>query len=647
MHTISIDRVMPFVAFLVFGAQFSLAQAPPAPAEGVRQLRSESRSPYVHRLTLYDHDGKAINPADENPPPYSPKATCSKCHETAVISAGWHFNACAPGVDPGRNGEPWLLTDARFGMAVPISGRGWPGTFKPEQVGLSAWQMTLAFGHHSPGGGYGDVPDPELEKTAEAKRWNVSGRLEVDCMFCHAADRSHDPAEYERQIERENLRWIPTAALGLATIRGDAKRVPDDFDPMAPNNSPDQSPPRVAYDRAKFDGDNRVLFNVVRQPSAERCYFCHTTREVGEDAPPRWQTSGDVHVSRGIGCASCHRNGIDHQIARGWQDLTHGRVDLAEQALSCEGCHLGWVGAPSVGSRVELPLAGSYGAPRPAHAGIPPLHFDKLTCTACHSGPWPEEYAASVQTSLAHKLGIGSKDRRDNSPPQIIEPIFARDEAGRIAPYRQVSAAYWAARRGEAVEPLPVEAVRKAAAKALPKPRGKETPPPLSDEQIIATLTALKTAAGDGAPAYVRDGELIELDSAGGLKKSPHRAATPYRWALAHDVRPASQALGAHGCTDCHGPTGALFFGFAAAKSARPATSAPSGGEGAAATTAATTARPITPLMHESIGYDRGLAGMWAVSLALKPIGIWVGVPLVAIIAAGAIGRFVRWTARP
>ncbi|HEX9047503.1 MAG TPA: hypothetical protein VF988_10790 [Verrucomicrobiae bacterium] len=37
-------------------------------------------------------------------------------------------------------------------------------------------------------------------------------------------------------------------------------------------------------------------------------------------------------------------------------------------------------------------------------------------------------------------------------------------------------------------------------------------------------------------------------------------AAKPYAWALAHDVRPARQALGAKGCADCHTADSPMFF---------------------------------------------------------------------------------------
>ena len=32
---------------------------------------------------------------------------------------------------------------------------------------------------------------------------------------------------------------------------------------------------------------------------------------------------------------------------------------------------------------------GRMGAPEPIHKGLPPVHLEKLSCTACHSGQFP------------------------------------------------------------------------------------------------------------------------------------------------------------------------------------------------------------------------------------------------------------------
>ena len=146
-----------------------------------RQLRTDSRSPYFHRLTLYDHDGEAISPEDGEPKPYSPEKTCGMCHAYATIACGWHFGAGNPDADeqtpPGRPGEPWIYVDAGSGTALPISLRGWRGTVTPQQFGMSRFTFAQAFGRHLPGGGWIEPSLRESDATPEAARWAISASL--------------------------------------------------------------------------------------------------------------------------------------------------------------------------------------------------------------------------------------------------------------------------------------------------------------------------------------------------------------------------------------------------------------------------------------------------------------------------------------
>ena len=285
-------------------------------------LRTDSRAPYVHRLTLYDEDGQAIDPTDDLAGPYSPRTTCGKCHPYAEIARGWHFNPTGtPAANAERTGEPWWWNDDRLEVTIPLSDRGWPHVFSTKDAGLSPWRMVKRFGTYLPGGGYGEPPPEQIEESPHAARWRVSGPLEIDCMICHAADGRYDPAERARQIERENFKWAPTAALGLAVVRGAAAKVPDDWDPLAEPDPdhPEQAGPHLEWDTARFDADNRVLFAITRRPPAERCYFCHTRRRLASShEAAEMLESRDVHLAAGLTCVDCHRNTIDHQIVRGY-----------------------------------------------------------------------------------------------------------------------------------------------------------------------------------------------------------------------------------------------------------------------------------------------------------------------------------------
>lgn len=615
---------MPGLLLCAHGAGAAVAQSPAAataPAEPSGTLRSDADAPYVHRLTLYDHDGRAIDPADPNAPPYSPRATCGKCHDYSAISHGWHFSAGRAEISAGRLGEPWLLTDAASGTQLPISGRRWPGVFSPADAGLSPFLFLGEFGRHLPGGGFVEPTAREQLAARESARWAISGPLEIDCMTCHAADASFDAAEAARQVAEQNHRWVPTATLGLGVIRGQARKLPDDFDPLlgpSPDH-PERVLPKVVYDRARFDADDRVFFDIVRSPPNARCLFCHSESHPDLRSEDRLRAQPDVHLAAGMRCTDCHRNGIDHAITRG---VPEDHVP-ASAALSCVGCHIpgGHAAAMGIAQPAHPGDAGRRGAPIPGHAGIPNVHFERLTCTACHSGPWPDSQTIGYQTSFAHGLGIARKDRRADELPHIIGPVFATNDEGRIAPHRLLRPAFWAVRDGDKRTPIPIEKVRQAAARV-------KVVQPMSDETLRALFTEMRKAAGtakDSARAvvYVRDGAELRLSDDGAIVESPLREGEPggaLLWPIAHSVRPAAQALGARGCGDCHEPTTALregrIGGFLAGDETEPM-------------------RAYAPL-------DEASMALLAVGLPLKPVALVIGWGACSLLAAGLLARLAR-----
>jgi hypothetical protein len=78
------------------------------------------------------------------------------------------------------------------------------------------------------------------------------------------------------------------------------------------------------------------------------------------------------------------------------------------------------------------------GAPSPKHAGIPPVHFDKLSCTACHSGPWPGSETRRLKNRLSHGLDEHNSNKAADALPHIYYPVFARMEDGKLSSYRAV-----------------------------------------------------------------------------------------------------------------------------------------------------------------------------------------------------------------
>jgi len=514
-----------------------------------------NRSPVVHLIPLYDEAGNSIKGGDADVRPFSTKQTCGKCHTYETISAGWHFNAACDGIDPGRASEPWVLTDELTRTQIPISGRGYKGTFKPEDMGISSWQFLKHFGSHMPGGGYGELVG-ENDDPGETIRRNISGNYEINCLACHDAGAGQNQSEAAGQVAKQNYRFVATAGCGLGMVDGDSSSLDDIYDPAF-----DEPKVTVKYDKSRFDNKGQVLFDIVREPASDRCYFCHSKQDMSNSGGHEWTRDEDVHMTAGLKCVDCHRNGQAHMITRGTE--SQGQP-ASIQTLSCKGCHLGIDLAEG-----QTPDAGRLGAPRPKHVGIPLVHFEELTCTACHSGSWPQAQAGAIRTARIHKLGLHGKHHVDLELPHIAAPVFVKGDDGKIGPHHMIWPSFWALMQDGKIKPYSPEQVKEVASSALDGGAQNGEPvngfKPLTREQIASVLTLLnEQQSSSGSPArtvYIAGGKLYQLNKAGQVDSAEHEAAAPYSWALAHDVRPASQALGAGGCDDCHTTEAPIFFG--------------------------------------------------------------------------------------
>ena len=515
-------------------------------AEKVRligDVSSGSGATAVHNISLYDEKGFVILPEVNFNQPFSIRQSCGRCHDYETISAGWHFNAADEKVQGGRCGQPWIYWDCSTATQIPLSYRAWPGTFKPGQLGLTRWWFTRIFGRHFPGGGAG-IEDTSSQP-APKDRWPVSGELEINCMACHDGEASHDQAEYARQISQDNFRWAAAGSCGFASVTGSAKELPDFQEP----SDQSEDAPTVFYDAGRFLPDRKVFLDIVGKVPNERCYFCHSSKVIGQER------NEDVHLSAGLSCVDCHRNGLDHMIARGYEGEGPDSAKPFAASASCEGCHLGE-------EEASEPTEGRLGAPRPKHAGIPVVHFDKLSCTACHSGPRPRSTTFRIKTSRAHALGTHNANESDDTLPYIQSPVFARGPDGKIAPHNLLWPAYWAYLSGESVAPIAPEIVKSVAGKTLylDVELASASWPELSEETIAVVLTALSSTGAEGEAVYICGGKLYRLVE-GKIIAREHDAGRPYMWPIAHNVRPASQSLGAVACEDCHATDKAFIFG--------------------------------------------------------------------------------------
>jgi hypothetical protein len=500
----------------------------------------------------------------ENTPvlPFSTKATCGACHSYDIISTGWHFNAIDTNVAPGRNGQAWILADPASATQIPLSYRAWPGTFRPQQLGITPAGFLQLFGRQMPGGGVGEMVD-KTDNPDEVLRAGVTGQLEINCLACHNINPGQDMGSAAgwaiQVILRGNYRWAATASCGFAYVTGSTKGLTPDYDFRAPFVSGDSKvkPPAVEYRKEAFGHNDRVRFDVSRDIPKQRCYFCHSNVDVRDGKTEPWKADEDVHIAAGLSCVDCHSHGLQHNITRGYATEPCDSTNPLAAKSSCEGCHLG--------KGAVTPVAGRFAAPTPKHTGIPPSHFDKLTCTACHSGPWPSAQTVRVKTSRAHALGVAGASKSGDILPHLTYPVFAKGQDGKIGVFKLFWPAYWAAEANDAITPLDLDTVRPAATKVIAKDALSKVGdwPSLTEENIAKILSSLGEKVPAGAkPVYITGGKLYSLDNSGKLVSSEHKMAAPYMWPIAHDIRPAAQSLGVRRCEDCHATDSPFLFGL-------------------------------------------------------------------------------------
>lgn len=607
-------------------------------AGAVAKNRTDGDARYLHHIDLYDSENRKITP--ESNQPYSPRNTCGRCHDYDTISHGWHFNAFEANASAGgsgatadRVGEPWVWTDARTGTQLPLSYRNWRHLFHPSEAGLSSWAMTHHFGGRIPGGGMGEdgkiggkaqSPSPAPVQSDDSlqsadQRWALSGTLEIDCMACHAVAGVYDMNERRRQISKQNFAWAPTAALRLGDIAGDVSRIRGSNDPS--DEEVKKKLPSVTYDQRRFASDGSVFIDLVRSPTSNACYQCHSQRSVDDNGvQQRWSHDEDVHIQSGMQCVDCHRNGLDHQMVRGFVGQDHVPTD-SMVTLTCAGCHLGSEAAGPLldeTSPWRNHQAGRLGSPKPLHHGLPAIHFEKLACTACHSGQAPRETATRIMTSLAHHLGEKGR-RKGHELPAMLSGVFTKGSDGRIYPHKAIWPAYWgiaedvvyetdAADGIRSITPLSPDDVYQWVRKTLGVRRDwvKElTLPKLDSDQrqevlgeergrvdssdwtaserdaiksrqrelgetqfqtkVAASLIAIEQETQRRPAVYVSGGRVFAANTEGdGLIQLDSDSVDSSRvgmitWPMAHNVRPAGWSLGVAGCTECHSDQGAIF----------------------------------------------------------------------------------------
>ncbi|MFO8085676.1 MAG: formate dehydrogenase subunit gamma [Desulfobacterales bacterium] len=414
--------------------------------------------------------------------------------------------------------------------------------------------------------------------------WAESGVLEADCLICHLKDYNNQ--KRKEQIQSFNFRWAATAGAGFGEVQGSIGQG---------------EKPKVTYDLSIFRKDGKVVLPVIKEPLNENCLFCHRETD--------WKKRGssythrtDVHIRAGLRCVDCHltgRNAEDprirgreeHQIGKGDDPGNFVRDDLDDTLRRCEDCH----------------LKGVLNAPVIKHQGLPPEHLTKIACQACHI-PWRQVKAALVQDASVFNNSprieppskriwsfYGPDIRPWNyygdslSYPEGLQPSFqfrpvlgwykgkiyplnrvytlwvgikTKGEKGIHQPYMKDIFMMWNKHMADPDNNFPqLKNIQDDNLDGFPEvDRAEEI------QALLAAVRLMLKQKGDtleGKEVVFVDGNRFTLDGVEweSIAKQPYEYS-PYGsvFKFSHDITPAKNALGAGGCTDCHGSNSDFFF---------------------------------------------------------------------------------------
>jgi len=187
----------------------------------------------------------------------------------------------------------------------------------------------------------------------------------------------------------------------------------------------------------------------------------------------------------------------------------------------------------------------------------------KLLLTAFN----PDEATAEMEDRILNVLNALKLQKPAKEPALVVEKVIYRLEEGYLQKEEIEQKEVKEGKEGEAVLPAPGwledNTVRPLFDDFWLRTLVElgDSGELLTEEQITLGLKSLSQANPAREFCYVASGQVFSLDKDGKLKAGQHPAARAVSWPLAHNVRPAQQALGKNSCTDCHSLNSKVFFG--------------------------------------------------------------------------------------
>jgi len=387
--------------------------------------------------------------------------------------------------------------------------------------------------------------DPTLSSTLDGdyhkSQWDKTGVLEADCFICHLP--GYDFKERNKQLKKLNFRWSATAASGIGQVAGFVD---------------EGQAPSVTYNLRLFNQDGKVALDLSDNPPSENCVFCHGMSDMKKRGFS-WNdpVNHDVHNMRGMSCVSCHPGDINHNFAKGQENVSTVRDDLDNTMKKCADCH----------------TTGYMGAPRPEHAGVRPGHLEKMACEACHIPALNRAGGEGFDVTTGAMVNYPKVGAKAMGAEFKWEPRMQLVKRGQITPVNPLLVVTWTNKDADGkYYPLFMRELKKGWEVASPHIKDQKAPgkPELHKSEDIKTMLVALTKTLEGnkrftqvAPVYHKGGEIHTLGADGTVvtRKDDTWVGHVEGFNINHNVAPAKLALGANGCRDCHSDSGNVLAG--------------------------------------------------------------------------------------
>ena len=400
--------------------------------------------------------------------------------------------------------------------------------------------------------------EPQLAQSLDGdyyqSRWDQSGVVEADCFVCHLP--GYRFGERNKQLKMWNFKWASTQASGIGQVAGAVKEGQE---------------PKVTYNKRLFNEDGKIVLDLAYPPPAENCNFCHSMSDVKKRGFS-WNdpVNYDIHNSRGMSCAQCHPaiedkklkiTRLQHNFAKGQENVSTVRDDLDFKGFkTCQECH----------------REGYMGAPRPAHLSIRPNHLEKLACETCHIPALHRAAGEGFDVTTGAMINIAKLTPAPGAKKLGEEftwyPRYQHLKRGKLAPVNPLLPVFYTNKNQDGrYYPLFMREIKKAygPVAAQLKPKNPMRPDLHTPEEIKLMLTSLsKTLQGNKrfqaiSPTYHKGGKIYSLSDQGQVVEAADTTWVGHLegFNINHNVAPATLALGAKGCGDCHSDEAHMFKG--------------------------------------------------------------------------------------